>query len=67
MNPEIPLRGGHFVKEDLGAFDAPFFSITSVEAACMDPQHRRLLEVSYHALESGRYATFPNFETGPQS
>ncbi|KAI1370347.1 hypothetical protein F4677DRAFT_451511 [Hypoxylon crocopeplum] len=29
----IPLRGGHFVKEDLGAFDAPFFSITPGEAA----------------------------------
>ncbi|KND87187.1 Lovastatin diketide synthase LovF [Tolypocladium ophioglossoides CBS 100239] len=47
----IPLRGGHFVKEDLGAFDAPFFSITPAEAECMDPQHRRMLETAYHALE----------------
>ncbi|KAL2759081.1 hypothetical protein ACRALDRAFT_1040872 [Sodiomyces alcalophilus JCM 7366] len=47
----IPLRGGHFVKEDIGAFDAPFFSITQGEAACMDPQHRRMLETAYHALE----------------
>ncbi|KAL2283045.1 hypothetical protein FJTKL_10160 [Diaporthe vaccinii] len=48
----IPLRGGHFLKENLGAFDAPFFSISPEEAACMDPQHRRMLEVSYHALEN---------------
>ncbi|KAI1321366.1 lovastatin nonaketide synthase [Xylariaceae sp. FL0255] len=48
----LPLRQGHFLDEDPGAFDAPFFSITPGEAACMDPQHRRLLEVSYHALEN---------------
>ncbi|KAI0415487.1 lovastatin nonaketide synthase [Xylaria grammica] len=47
----IPLRGGHFVTEDLGAFDAPFFSITPGEAACMDPQHRRMLQTAYHALD----------------
>ncbi|ROW10959.1 hypothetical protein VMCG_00852 [Cytospora schulzeri] len=47
----IPLRGGHFIKTDLAAFDAPFFSITPGEAACMDPQHRRMLETAYHALE----------------
>ncbi|TGO92077.1 hypothetical protein BPOR_0011g00280 [Botrytis porri] len=35
----IPLRGGNFLEEDLGVFDAPFFSITPAEAACMDPQH----------------------------
>ncbi|TGO26315.1 hypothetical protein BPAE_0062g00360 [Botrytis paeoniae] len=35
----IPLRGGSFLKEDLGVFDTPFFSITPAEAACMDPQH----------------------------
>ncbi|PYH92144.1 putative polyketide synthase [Aspergillus ellipticus CBS 707.79] len=47
----ISVRGGNFVQEDLGAFDAPFFSITPGEAACMDPQHRRMLETAYHALE----------------
>lgn len=50
---QIPVRGGHFLTEDLGVFDSPFFSITPGEAACMDPQHRHLLEVSYHALENG--------------
>ncbi|KAH7400554.1 lovastatin nonaketide synthase [Phaeosphaeria sp. MPI-PUGE-AT-0046c] len=47
----IPLRGGNFIKEDLSKFDAPFFSITPGEAACMDPQHRFMLETTYHALE----------------
>ncbi|KAI0547124.1 lovastatin nonaketide synthase [Xylaria curta] len=47
----LPLRGGHFLKENLGAFDAAFFSITPSEAACMDPQHRHMLETAYHALE----------------
>jgi acyl transferase domain-containing protein len=47
------MRGGHFIKEDLGAFDAPFFSITPAEAAAMDPQQRNLLEVAYRALENG--------------
>lgn len=46
-------RGGHFLEENLSAFDAPFFSITPNEAACMDPQHRRMLETAYHALEDG--------------
>ncbi|EHK99373.1 putative Phthiocerol synthesis polyketide synthase type I PpsC [Glarea lozoyensis 74030] len=48
----ISMRGGHFVKGDLGAFDAPFFSITPAEAAAMDPQQRTLLEVAYRALEN---------------
>ncbi|KAJ5916858.1 polyketide synthase [Penicillium tannophilum] len=47
----IAVRKGHFVKEDIGAFDAPFFSINPGEASSMDPQHRRLLETAYHALE----------------
>lgn len=46
-------RGGHFLKEDIAAFDAPFFSMPPAEAACMDPQQRSLLESTYHALENG--------------
>ncbi|KAF2468466.1 reducing type I polyketide synthase [Lindgomyces ingoldianus] len=45
-------RGGHFLKESLGLFDAPFFSITSAEAAAMDVQQRTLLETAYRALEN---------------
>lgn len=39
--------------EDPSAFDAPFFSITAREAASMDPQQRRALEVAYHTFENG--------------
>ena len=35
-------------------FDAPFFSITPEEAACLDPQQRGMLEISYRALENGQ-------------
>ncbi|KAI1452633.1 hypothetical protein F4805DRAFT_472261 [Annulohypoxylon moriforme] len=45
-------RGGHFLKEDVSAFDAPFFSMSAAEAKAMDPQLRLLLETSYHAWES---------------
>ncbi|SMR58644.1 unnamed protein product [Zymoseptoria tritici ST99CH_1E4] len=39
-------RGGHFLSEDVGLFDAP------AEANAMDPQHRMLLEVTYETLEN---------------
>ncbi|VUC24070.1 unnamed protein product [Clonostachys rosea] len=48
----INARGGYFLKEDLGVFDAAFFSITPSEVDCMDPQQRLLLETSYHAFEN---------------
>ena len=52
---QLPLRGGHFLKEDLSAFDPNFFNITPAEAKAMDPQHRIMLEISYRALENGKY------------
>ncbi|KAI0896065.1 hypothetical protein F4806DRAFT_502417 [Annulohypoxylon nitens] len=45
-------RSGHFLKDDVSAFDAPFFKITAQEAHAMDPQQRMALELSYEALES---------------
>jgi acyl transferase domain-containing protein len=48
----LPSRGAHFLAEDPGAFDAPFFSITAKEASSMDPQQRQALEVSYHTFEN---------------
>ncbi|KAI0385542.1 polyketide synthase PksD [Hypomontagnella monticulosa] len=48
----LSSKGGHFVREDPAIFDAPFFSITTKEAASMDPQQRWLLETSFRALEN---------------
>ncbi|KAJ5605451.1 hypothetical protein N7510_008232, partial [Penicillium lagena] len=48
----INVEGGHFMQEDVSLFDAPFFNMTSDEAAAMDPQQRLLLEVTYEGLES---------------
>ncbi|KAI1806439.1 hypothetical protein F4811DRAFT_510997 [Daldinia bambusicola] len=45
-------RGAHFLNKDVGAFDAPFFSVTAKEAASMDPMQRWTLEASYRALEN---------------
>ncbi|KAI5859539.1 polyketide synthase [Durotheca rogersii] len=49
---KVQCRGGHFITEDPGAFDAPFFSVTPKEAAAMDPMQRWTLEASYHAFEN---------------
>ncbi|KAK6383872.1 Type I Iterative PKS [Exophiala oligosperma] len=43
---------GHFMKQDVSKFDAPFFSITANEAKSMDPQQRMALEVAYEAFEN---------------
>ena len=48
----INVKYGNFLKGDLGAFDAPFFSIQPTEAMSMDPQQRFMLEASYRALEN---------------
>ncbi|KAI6710692.1 hypothetical protein PZA11_006639 [Diplocarpon coronariae] len=55
-NPDKPgcynPEGGHFLAEDIGLFDAPFFNVTEKEAISMDPQQRLLLECTYEALEN---------------
>lgn len=44
-------RGGHFLPDDIYAFDPAFFNIRAQEAKCMDPQHRLLLECAFEASE----------------
>nr|ALQ32817.1 putative polyketide synthase [Fusarium commune] len=46
------VRAGYFLKEDLGNFDAAFFSLSAETAASMDPQFRLQLESVYEALEN---------------
>lgn len=53
---QLPVTGGHFIKEDLSRFDADFFSISPAEAASIDPMQRWLLEAAYLALENGTLA-----------
>ena len=55
MLVKMSFRGGHFLDEDVGRFDAPFFSITPSEAKVMDPQQRMMLEVTYEAVENGQF------------
>ncbi|MGE3984096.1 MAG: type I polyketide synthase, partial [Dehalococcoidia bacterium] len=53
-DPDVPgkmvTRRAGFI-EDIAGFDASFFGISPREATFMDPQHRLMLEVSWHALE----------------
>lgn len=44
------------------SFDAAFFGITPREAELMDPQHRVLMELVWHAFENAGYdpQTYPN-------
>ncbi|PYH66658.1 type I polyketide synthase [Aspergillus vadensis CBS 113365] len=47
----LPL-GGYFLQDDIRNFDNRFFGINNREAAVMDPQQRRVLEVVFETFES---------------
>ncbi|MDO6725759.1 SDR family NAD(P)-dependent oxidoreductase [Cognatishimia sp. 1_MG-2023] len=51
------------ILDDFDKFDADFFGLSPKEAAIMDPQHRKFLEVSWEALETAGHMP-ENFE-GP--
>jgi acyl transferase domain-containing protein len=48
----ISSQGGHFLPDDIYAFDPAFFNIKAEEARSMDPQLRLLLECAFEAAES---------------
>lgn len=45
------VAGGYFLEEDVRTFDNAFFGIHNLEAASMDPQQRKLLEIVFECLE----------------
>lgn len=47
------VQGAHFIKDDIGLFDATFFNFSVEAASNMDPQVRLQLESAYEAFESG--------------
>ncbi|KAL7941128.1 putative polyketide synthase [Trichoderma barbatum] len=55
-DPEIPgtinQKGGHFIDQDISAFDAGFFGMAQQEAETLDPQQRVVLETSWEAIEN---------------
>ena len=46
------VLGGYFLDGAPEDFDPTFFNMTPVEAMWLDPQQRKILEVSYECLES---------------
>ncbi|KAI1348949.1 hypothetical protein F5Y01DRAFT_290832 [Xylaria sp. FL0043] len=48
----LNVLGGYFLDGNPHDFDASFFNVTPIEAQWLDPQQRRMLEVSYECLES---------------
>ncbi|KAJ4859016.1 KR domain-containing protein [Trichoderma breve] len=62
----LAVKHGYFLQEDVGKFDAPFFSTTAKEAASLDPMKRLLLEVSYESIENAgiQVEDLFNTETG---
>ncbi|PGH00189.1 hypothetical protein AJ79_08294 [Helicocarpus griseus UAMH5409] len=56
-------RGGHFLQQNIAAFDNGFFSIGGYECEAIDPQQRILLEIAYEALENAGISDFRGSST----
>jgi acyl transferase domain-containing protein len=48
----ITQKGGHFINQDLAAFDPAFFGMSTKEAETLDPIQRIVLETSWEAVEN---------------
>lgn len=48
----INVMGGYFLDGKPHDFDPSFFNMTPIEAQWLDPQQRKILEVSYECLSS---------------
>ncbi|KAH8721524.1 beta-ketoacyl synthase domain-containing protein [Phaeosphaeriaceae sp. PMI808] len=48
----MAMRGAYLINEDARLFDHTFFNITALEVETMDPSQRKLLEVTYEAIEN---------------
>lgn len=55
-NPDRPggfaMKGAFLVEQDARLFDHSFFGMTKLEVETMDPSQRKLLEVTYEAIEN---------------
>jgi acyl transferase domain-containing protein len=54
LNTQTNTKGGYFLQDDISAFDASFFNLSSETASAMDPQMRLQLESVYEATEDGK-------------
>ena len=53
---DIKSRRGYFLNEDVRLFDNSFFGISSLEAARMDPQQCKLLEIAFECFQNAGYS-----------
>lgn len=62
---DFPNKWGGFVK-DVDKFDAEFFGISPLEAESMDPQQRKVMELTWSVIEDAGYdpSSLTNTNTG---